>query len=721
MPPEPTRSVALPSEWRAIAADDHLRRDYHGPGFDDADWSTVEVPGHWQRHATFADAHGPLLYRTAWTSAPIDESRRAWLVFDGVMYQSDVWFDGEYLGDTEGYFFPHTFEITPHLQQRRDHVVAAEVSCTPPGDRRKKRNLTGVFQDAGWLDPARNPGGIWRPVRVEESGAVRIVEHRVICRDADAERAIVVLHVGLNSPDERDVTVRTRIGAVEHSASHHVAAGDNQIGWEVTIPDPTLWWPHQLGDASLHDVEVAVIVADGSVSDLRSGRIGLRSVTLDNWRCSINGERIFLAGTAVAPTSFWLAEADRDAHERDLNAIAAAGLNLVRVEGHVGRPELYDVADELGLLVWQDLPLQWGYHRSVRRQAVRQARQAVELLGHHPSVIMWCAHNESVSVARDRSDPSLDGRRSRRRRQLLDQELPTYSRQVLDRSIGRALRAADPSRPIIFHGGALPSLPRLDGTDNRLALGWDRGDVRDLPALCAALPRLARFVGAIGAAAVPHDVDLGERAAWPHLDWERLATRYGMDRGAFTEYLDPNDFDDLDSWVAATREYQATVLRFHIETLRRLKYRPSGGFTLALWAPPLPAISTAVLCADRRPLPAYDALVAACRPVIAIADQLPGHLHPGDRISPQIHVVSELRSTLEGARVSARIRTERTDTQRSWVGDVPADSCVRIGEVGIEAPDHSTALTLDLTVSHPTFEPTTVRYETAVIAEHHEH
>ena len=108
MPPEPTRSVALPSEWRAIAADDHLRRDYHGPGFDDADWSTVEVPGHWQRHATFADAHGPLLYRTAWTSAPIDESRRAWLVFDGVMYQSDVWFDGEYLGDTEGYFFPHT-------------------------------------------------------------------------------------------------------------------------------------------------------------------------------------------------------------------------------------------------------------------------------------------------------------------------------------------------------------------------------------------------------------------------------------------------------------------------------------------------------------------------------------------------------------------------------------------------------------------------------------
>ena len=75
-----------------------------------------------------------------------------------------------------------------------------------------------------------------------------------------------------------------------------------------------------------------------------------------------------------------------------------AGLDLLRVHAHVARPELYDAADEAGLLLWQDMPLQWGYARSVRKQAVRQARKAVDLLGHHPSIALWCGHNEPVAV-----------------------------------------------------------------------------------------------------------------------------------------------------------------------------------------------------------------------------------------------------------------------------------------------------------------------------------
>ena len=50
------------------------------------------------------------------------------------------------------------------------------------------------------------------------------------------------------------------------------------------------------------------------------------------------------------------------------------------------------------MLLWQDLPLQWGYARSVRKQAVRQARKAVEILGHHPSVAIWCGHNEPLAI-----------------------------------------------------------------------------------------------------------------------------------------------------------------------------------------------------------------------------------------------------------------------------------------------------------------------------------
>ena len=74
-----------------------------------------------------------------------------------------------------------------------------------------------------------------------------------------------------------------------------------------------------------------------------------------------------------------------------------ANLDLLRIHAHVTRLELYDAADAAGLLLWQDLPLQWGYARGTRKEAVRQAREMVDLLGHHPSVALWCAHNEPLA------------------------------------------------------------------------------------------------------------------------------------------------------------------------------------------------------------------------------------------------------------------------------------------------------------------------------------
>ena len=109
-------------------------------------------------------------------------------------------------------------------------------------------------------------------------------------------------------------------------------------------------------------------VGDG-VSDERTLRTAFREIRNDDWKFSVNGERMFLKGTNLAPTRMALGDASSDEIRRDLVLAQDANLDLVRVHAHVARPELYDAADELGLLVWQDLPLQWGYARSVRRQA----------------------------------------------------------------------------------------------------------------------------------------------------------------------------------------------------------------------------------------------------------------------------------------------------------------------------------------------------------------
>ena len=175
----------LSGTWRATAADDDLRRGALGLDFDDDGWESVPVPGHWRSVPAFASSDGPLLYRTRFELDPGPAGARHWVVLDGVFYQADVFLDGAYLGDPEGYFFPHSYEITDLARLAPEHVLAVEVACSRPQDRRAKRNLTGIFQHWDCIDPAWNPGGLWRGVRVERTGPVRINRMRVLCHDAE--------------------------------------------------------------------------------------------------------------------------------------------------------------------------------------------------------------------------------------------------------------------------------------------------------------------------------------------------------------------------------------------------------------------------------------------------------------------------------------------------------------------------------------------------------
>ena len=135
--------------------------------------------------------------------------------------------------------------------------------ATPP-----RRNLTGVFQAGDHVDPAYNPGGIWRPVRLHETGPVRIVSLRVQCREATAVRAVLGLRAVLDSDEARRVRLRTEVGAVDHEVSQPLA--EQRVAWTVVVERPELWWPG-LGDAVLHDLRVAVALDDDEMSDGRPG------------------------------------------------------------------------------------------------------------------------------------------------------------------------------------------------------------------------------------------------------------------------------------------------------------------------------------------------------------------------------------------------------------------------------------------------------------------
>lgn len=703
----------LSGTWRAHVADDDLRRNGIGLEFDDDDWLSIDVPGHWRDHPQLVDSDGPILYRKRFSAPAPAEGRRRWVTLDGIFYQADVWLDGAYLGDPEGYFFPHTFDITALSKLDDEHLLAIEATCAPQRSHRERRNITGVFQYWDGIDREWNPGGLWRGVSAFDTGPVRIDRLRVICRDADDTRAHLRVFVRLDADAPRTVRLRTMAdGLAIDEAEHPLAGGSNEIEWALDIGRPALWWPRSLGTQHLTTIAVEVIV-DGEMSDQRRRRTGFREVAWNNWVCSINGERLFLKGANLLPTKAGLANATAADYDRDVQLAIDAGLDVLRVHGHIAGRRLYDAADEAGLLLLQDFPLQWEHARSIRREAVRQATEAVTSLGHHPSIVQWTAHNDPAAAG-----IGIDGDTTKSRlRFAIGQQLPTWNRSVLDRWVKRAFEKADPSRPTVAHSGVLPHLPQLTGTDSHLYFGWYHGEADELGKLARTIPRTVQFVSEFGAQAVPADADFCEPERWPDLDWDHLATRHGLQKWAFDVHVPPADYETFDAWRDATQQYQAHLLRTQIETLRRLKYRPTGGFSFFAFNDSGPMVSWSVLDHERVPKLGYAAVRQACRPIIVVADSPPPFVNAGDKLKLNVHVVNDTHAAIDAATVDAVCSWAGGEQRSRFTGDVPADGVVKVGVVELVVPDTLGALHLDLTLTMPADDAAVIHspaYVTAV-------
>ena len=700
--------------WRVAPATDDILRTGVGLDVDDDEWATITVPGHWQSDPAFADNQRPLLYRTSFTSVAPAEAERRFIVVDGIFYQGDVWLDGAYLGDPEGYFVPHAYDITALSRLDDEHVLAVAATCSPQKDKRAKRNITGVFQHWDCIAPSFNPGGLWRGIRLERTGPVRIDSWNVLCRDANDVRAHLRLRARLDSATERPVKLVTLVdGLVADEQERTLAVGTNSIDWNIDIDDPQLWWPWSLGAQPLTEITLQAFT-DGVLSHQITKRTGLREVAVQDWVFSVNGERLFVKGANLAPTRAALGDASSDELRRDIELAKEAGLDMVRVHGHISRPELYDAADEMGMLVWQDFPLQWGYARQIRREAVRQAEEAVSVVGHHPSIVMWCAHNEPFSLSIGDGD-TFDAKKLAIPF-LAGHQLPSWNKSILDRWVKRAFERTDETRPVIAHSGVLPHLPTLEGTDSHLYFGWYHGNERDLPGFAAKIPRLVRFVSEFGAQAVPESAGFIDTTFWPNLDWDQLRREHGLQKEIFDLHVPPAAFETFDEWRLATQIYQAELIKHHIETLRRLKYRPTGGFCMFALNDAMPMVSWSVLDSARVPKLGYTALAEACQPVIIVADRLPATMVGGTRLRITVHAVSDRHDALADTEVSAVVEASGERREWKWEGDILPDECTRVGEIEIVAPYAPGTITLDLTLQCGDVVATN-RYTTVVTAE----
>ena len=259
--------------------------------------------------------------------------------------------------------------------------------------------------------------GIVGPARLEAWDAARI--DTLTIRQEAIARAEARLAIDLSVPATRTGTARVRIVATDQQGGRidavrtvALAPGANRITVPLTIPRPRLWQPIGYGAQPLYTIAATLDAGDGAVTRA-TRRTGLRTVELiregGSFGVAVNGTPIFMKGANLIPFDNFPTRVTAGDQRRILAQAASANMNTIRVWGGGYYPDdaFYDIADELGLMVWQDFMFGGAVtppDAAFRDNVAVEAAEQVARLQAHPSLVIWAGSNEVLSGWENWSD-----------------------------------------------------------------------------------------------------------------------------------------------------------------------------------------------------------------------------------------------------------------------------------------------------------------------------
>src|SRR5216683_3285789 len=425
---EGTRSVDFGQDWKfALVNADGITdptgayANAQAPGFDDSGWRTLDVPHDWSieltpvQTATTSSGTGFLQgglawYRKHFTIPSSMAGRRISVEFDGVYMNSNVYLNGQLLGNHPYAYTGFSYDITglAHTDGVTPNVIAVQAMNQLPSSR--------------WYSGS----GIFRNVYLVATDPVHVARHGTFVTTPDLQTTIAAGYAGVQVQTDvanegsaaTSVQVATAIRnpagktVARGSSTVSVAAGQTQSATiTMKVTNPALW---STGSPSLYSLETDLSVG-GAVVDSTGAEFGIRYFAFDpNAGFSLNGQAMKIYGVDLHATEGAVGSAvlyDALAHQMEL--MKSMGANALRTAHNPPAPELVQVCDRLGIVTmveafdcWHSGKVAFDYHLYFDAWSDSDIKEMVNASKNSPSVVLWSIGNETPDTGRS-SGPGI--------------------------------------------------------------------------------------------------------------------------------------------------------------------------------------------------------------------------------------------------------------------------------------------------------------------------
>ncbi|WP_318309471.1 glycoside hydrolase family 2 TIM barrel-domain containing protein [Flagellimonas crocea] len=349
--------------------------------FDESD--TLQVPGDWntQKEKLYY-YEGTLWYKKSFDYTKSDENNRVFLYVGAANYKTEAYLNGKKLGTHIGGFTPFNFEVT-NLLKEKDNFVIFKVD-----NKRSKEGVPTLNTD--WW----NYGGITRDVKLVETPSTYILDYFVHLDPSDNK----TIKGEINLKGENDLSQEVTVDIAELGIQKKFKTDASGKGSFEIKSRKIEYWSTQ--NPKLYEVSFS------TDEERLTDHIGFRTISTQNDDILLNGQRLLLKGISLheeSPITKGRANSRADA-EKVLGWIKELGGNYVRLSHYPHNEHIVRLADEMGILVWEENPVYWTIqwnNPDTYANAENQLREMIQRDKNRASVIIWSMANETpVSAAR---------------------------------------------------------------------------------------------------------------------------------------------------------------------------------------------------------------------------------------------------------------------------------------------------------------------------------